>query len=186
MSDGYDGDEVELEVARYAVRTFLVGNTHIVSIAAAARGIWKNGTCEAECLITRDPFLVELDQFQEYRDNWQPHEAPILKCSCGIYGCLTLGGLLQQFPSAATRMIAVIAAEGKTIIGPVGLRTAAARVVAYWMSDTLARYTTVLRSLPEAKVYHSPSIMCEDYGIPYDNVDMAKLRLLQRHRPPRR
>lgn len=81
---------------------------------------WEDGTCEAVCHGYSRP----------------RHEAPGENCGCGVYGSLSYADVLGQYPTAAKHLVAVIAAEGKTIIGTRGLRTAFARVVAYWADPT--------------------------------------------------
>jgi hypothetical protein len=108
----------DIEVARYALRTFEVDyDAEVLRSAVKPGWHWHNGTCVAKCL------------------RRHKHKAPHQRCSCGIYGTLTLEHLMRQFSGYATQLVAVIAAEGTTIIGDVGLRTAAARVVAYWTSS---------------------------------------------------
>jgi hypothetical protein len=81
---------------------------------------WEDGTCEAVCHGYSNP----------------RHEAPDENCGCGVYGSLSYADVLGQYHDAAKHLVAVIAAEGKTIIGTRGLRTAFARVVAYWADPT--------------------------------------------------
>ena len=109
--DDYGNNEpVAYEVARYALRTFVIRDGQLSSVIKGG-GHWNEGVCEAVCLA-------------------EDHEAPAPGCRCGIYGALSLQTLYSQYPKAASRIVAVIAAEGKTMLGTVGLRTAAARVVA--------------------------------------------------------
>lgn len=125
----------DIEVARYALRTFKFDSGRLMPIAVPVDA-WKGGVCEAACL--RDQwhpygpmlslFGIEFDALDRPRD----HEAPADNCDCGIYGCLTIERLKQQYPFECMDLVTVIAVEGNTIIGDVGLRTQAARVVAYW------------------------------------------------------
>lgn len=112
-------------LGRYAVRTFTVDRRrgvlapvsiapHSDNIGVDGRAVWEGGVCEARCAHGHD------------------HTAPDETCTCGIYGATSLGSLRSQFPDLAAGIVAVIAAEGTTIIGSAGLRTSAARVVAYW------------------------------------------------------
>lgn len=123
-----------MEVARYALRTFKINRMalpdgtdveYFRSISVKGRH-WDNGTCTAKCI--GGPFSFDEDG---YIINHH-HEPPDLGCSCGIYGCLTLEDLVFQYPHYAGEAVAVIAAEGPTVIGRIGLRTARARVIAYW------------------------------------------------------
>lgn len=109
----------EIEVARYALRTFKEGvdsNGVAQMVSASWAGVhWAGGVCVAKCGDSKN------------------HEAPHESCHCGVYGTLTLGSLMSQYGYLASKLITVIAAEGTTIIGDRGLRTAYARVVAYWI-----------------------------------------------------
>ncbi len=112
----------DIEVARYALRTFVTYPVGDRLRSVVKRGHhWHDGTCVAQCLKGKD------------------HEAPAEGCSCGIYGTLSLQALERQFDSEAARLVTVIAAEGRTIIGDTGLRTSAARVVAYWSPSRTIR-----------------------------------------------
>lgn len=103
-----------IEVGRYGVRTFWVTRQGIGPITERPlETTWTDGVCVAEC-------------------QRGDHEAPGAECKCGIYACSDLESLRAQFPVLAKTMIAVIAAEGPTIIGERGFRTSAARIVAYW------------------------------------------------------
>ncbi len=127
------------------------------------RGDWEDGTCKAVCH-TYGP-----------RGSKEPHEAPDKDCSCGIYGSLSYVDLLSQFRPEAYFIVAVIAAEGKTIIGDRGLRTAFARVVAYSIgsqigsgrdsdSDFLHRYVAA-KQFKDAKIFESPLDMVTAFNL---------------------
>lgn len=113
----------DIEVARYALRTFNIKNGRLMPVAVPVDA-WEGGTCEARCI----PVF-----FGPARNPFTPHhDAPAEGCHCGIYGCLTIERLKRQYPIECMGVVAVIAVEGNTIIGDVGLRTQAARIVAYW------------------------------------------------------
>lgn len=111
----------DIEVGRYALRTFWLGHGSLRSLYQDF--YWDQGTAIAECR----------------SDSWSPphpdQEVPAHKCGCGLYGTLTIEQLLREYGSYAKDTVAVIAAEGSTYIGTKGLRTAAARVVAFWHPD---------------------------------------------------
>ncbi len=111
----------DIEIGRYALRTFRVDYLRH-ELQAVTRGPhhWKGGTCVAKCVKPYE-MLIPVG----------PHEPPHKDCTCGIYGTLTLSSL-AQFGKYMNELVTVMAAEGKTIIGDVGLRTSAARIVAYW------------------------------------------------------
>ncbi|MCA2338803.1 hypothetical protein [Mycobacterium avium] len=158
-------EEADIEVARYAVRTFTVDRRrgvltpvsiapHLSSIGVDGRAVWENGACEARCAHGYD------------------HTAPDDTCSCGIYGATTLGSLRRQFPDLAAAIVAVIAAEGPTIIGSAGLRTSAARVVAYWchpgpvFDDARSVFAQQCR---QAQNFDDLGAMLAAYDIPADD-----------------
>jgi hypothetical protein len=94
----------------------------------------------------------------------QDHEPPSEGCSCGIYGTLGLLSLMRQYGLYAQDIVAVIAAEGVTIIGGTGLRTAAARVVAYW--TPLRGYRKIARRQFEgAQHFQNLDEMLTAYGL---------------------
>lgn len=107
---------VDLEVGRYALRTFrFEGDDFFPILNTPNRGGWtREGTCEAIC----------------WGSPPQKHEAPHLGCECGIYGSHSFYDLKRQYMSAH-KFVAVIAAEGRTVVGTRGLRTERARVIAY-------------------------------------------------------
>jgi hypothetical protein len=122
-------------------------------------GDWEDGTCRAVCAIgSRRIIGGKLVRVE-------PHDAPHEGCSCGIYGSLSYADLIQQFRSNVKNIVAVIAAEGATIIGDRGLRTAFARVVAYWVTpDPIYRHVAAAQ-FKNAELYGSPLEMAEAYGI---------------------
>lgn len=146
---------VDLEVARYALRTFhlLAGGAVLSSISVNGRVFWDTGTCEAEC--------IHLDgAFKKYS-----HSAPHPGCTCGIYGCLSLEALARQYPVPTQRIVAVIAAEGSTILGSIGLRTQRARVVAFWGWDELVR-AVARKQFVGAREYRDMYPMLTTYQLP--------------------
>jgi hypothetical protein len=154
---GIDSEPVDIEVNRYALRTFAIEDGKLASIVKGG-GHWENGKCIAKCL----------DLLRSDDDPHEAHEAPAPGCHCGIYGTLTLAALFTQYPQFAARIIAVIATEGTTYIGSVGLRTAAARVEAYWVADLddSAREVAVCAAqCPEARRYYDVELMAQLYGL---------------------
>jgi len=157
MSDGHDfdsGGAVDLVVGMYALRTFKIVDGQLSSVAVGA-GHWENGVCTAIC--TRNP----------------DHVAPEDGCTCGIYGTHTLEGLFNQYGEFACRIIAVIAAEGPTVIGTTGLRTAAARIVAYWCADPDRAQSEVdacAAQCPGARRFYDLDVMARLYGLGVDRV----------------
>lgn len=111
-------------------------------------------------------FREVIAQVQEKLQAIMSHQAPDPDCRCGIYGSLNLENLRRQY-SEALFMVAVIASEGKTIIGTRGLRTEFARVVAFWTPwYQFYMRKTASRECPDAKSYGSLDQMLKDYGIP--------------------
>ena len=86
-------------------------------------------------------------------------------CRCGIYGFFTVEELFRQYPQFAGHVIAVIAAEGMTTIGSKGLKTAAARIVAYWVRDDDDDIERCRAGCPGARRFYDLEIMCRLYGL---------------------
>lgn len=155
----------EVEVARYGVRTFGIDTRHRQLLPLAPGGIayarlrreqvWAGGTCRAVCW--RNPH----------------HVAPVDDCTCGIYAATSLQALHEQYRRPAQRIVAVIAAEGPTIIGERGMRTSAARVVAYWCAPTPAMAT-------------AREVMATECAgaVPYDDIDAMLVAHHIRMTPP--
>lgn len=198
MSD-YAGESVDLEVARYGLRTFqairaseakadpmrlltfptlfwdLFGGRDpfeddpsdpltLCSVSAPGSH-WTDGTCKAEC-IEMGGFNVSAFVALLSGEEIVAHEAPHETCDCGIYATLSLEHLNRQYPHNAQNMVAVVAAEGQTLIGDRGFRTQYARVVAYWCDDRLA--APAKRQFRDAQRYMVMSSMLRDFNI-HDN-----------------
>jgi hypothetical protein len=138
MSD-YGSGDAELMIGLYALRTFVIRTFAFaeddapdlaegltdddkvkrprLSSVAISGAHWKDGCCLARC--TRNP----------------EHEAPADQCACGIYAANTVAALMAQYEKQASNLIAVIATQGLTVRGETGLRTSAARIVAYWIGN---------------------------------------------------
>ena len=142
----------DIEVARYALRTFHI-DAHARALVPVVmkhdRHAWDGGVCVASC--------------------HRGHTPPADGCRCGVYGATSLCSLLEQYPRLAANIVAVIAAEGSTIIGNSGLRTQAARVVAYWCrpSRQLDKARAVLaEQCPSATPYDECGAMLAAYHLP--------------------
>lgn len=114
----------DIEIARYGLRTFKLRDGTLGSVVK--NHAWTGGTAIAQCLASPGTALGLIEP---------PHEAPHEDCACGIYATLNFTMLARQYGDDAKRSVAVIAAEGTTIIGDKGLRTAAARIVGWWAVD---------------------------------------------------
>jgi hypothetical protein len=162
-------DELDLEVGRYALRSFeyfqLLPYPEIIEAYSywsdgKVRGFrstsyhnqlrtdWSDGTCEAVCTRTHPK-----------------HAAPQEHCTCGIYASLSYADLLAQFRSYTRTLVAVIAAEGTTIIGSRGLRTQFARVVAYWVRPDEIIRQVAAHQFKDAEQYDTTFEMVEAYGL---------------------
>lgn len=175
----------DIEVGRFALRTFhikegrlapvrRINNTTAGDPAAveAMDNSWIDGTCTARCLpfgltIVDDPtdanplgFSLSLGLMKNH------HSAPHPGCECGVYGAFSLQHLRRAYTQAWNR-VAVIAAEGQTIIGTRGLRTERARIVAYWTFSN----ADVMPA--DAKRYESVYEMVRDYGLSQKASDSA-------------
>lgn len=149
-------DIPDIEVGRYALRTFRLVDGKLKSLFQST--YWDGGTMIAECRAGTPCDIV-----------------PSENCHCGLYGTLTLDHLVKQYAADARRNVAVIAAEGSTLIGDRGLRTSAARIVAYWAPDqAFADYrnadlvfSEVYASIcPDARRFEDKTEMLEAYHFP--------------------
>jgi len=92
---------------------------------------WEDGTCEATCGNSAAKMVTWGGDVLSKTN--QRHQPPDERCGCGIYAALSYADVLHQYRQHARHIVAVVAAEGVTIIGTRGLRTQFARVVAYWV-----------------------------------------------------
>ena len=141
----------DIEVGRYALRTFRVNRQHKKLMSLFQHHDWENGTAIATC--------------RRSVEGWGPHEVPAENCTCGLYGTLTLQQLEHEYRFQAKRCVAVFAAEGTTFIGTKGLRTAAARIVAYWCWDE-ADALVFAHQCPDATRFLGIHLMLAQYGFP--------------------
>jgi hypothetical protein len=154
MSDYGSGAATDLAVGVYALRTFAVADGKLSSVIQGA-GHWDDGVCEARCV--KDP----------------THEAPADGCKCGIYGTHTLEALFSQYPEHSSRIVAVIAPEGRTVTGPKGLRTAFARIVAYWCAEpdrSPSEADVCAEQCPGARRFYDLNVMARLYGLSVEPV----------------
>lgn len=146
----------DVEVARYALRTFrpMPGpdNKQFLTSVSMSQDDWVNGICSAICRSGHD------------------HAPPFDGCSCGIYGTLDLPHLMTQYLTYAEKVVTVIAAEGTTVIGDRGLRTAHARVVAYWVNpnDDTGILSMCQQQFASADIYTDRDAMLATYEFPVD------------------
>jgi hypothetical protein len=197
----YSGEVVDVEVARYGLRTFQHVRADELELgpndlwlrawswldpsiwggepcltkpdgpmefcSTAMRGSnWKHGVCEASCQVpvnSHQKLLIELAALTMGDEPVFSHQAPQEDCHCGIYAAHTLQVLKEQFASYTNDIVAVVAAEGQTIIGDKGFRTQRARVVAYWCSNEVA--ATAQGQFSEAQRYSDIASMLADYGL---------------------
>jgi hypothetical protein len=159
MTDDHDFDslgELDIEIARYALRTFTIQDGQLSSIAVSGHH-WENGVCEATCMVhPEDP----------------THEAPAKGCSCGIYATHSVAALFRQYGKQACKIVVVIAPEGRTVTGDTGMRTAAARIVAYWCGEGATVEAEVcskqIPDLPDGRHirrYYNVNTMAQIYGL---------------------
>ncbi len=150
----------DIEIARYGLRTFEINDGELASMAIVGSH-WQGGTCEAKC------FRNSM-QYGFVSDITNPrHKSPDEGCTCGIYATVTLQSLQEQY-MAATKLVTVIAAEGKTIIGDRGMRTSAARIVAYWSPSRRIR-KVCKKQCVGAKHFKDLDEMLVAYNLPRDN-----------------
>lgn len=171
----------DLEVGRFAVRTFRMdswrGIPESLCSVQLGTGHWNGGFCVASCLAElmvqgytgyhgypRGPYFgFEIPE----------HPVPDLRCTCGIYGALSLEALDRQYDRWSTDFTAVIAAEGRTIIGTRGLRTERARVVAYYFKPMSSFAHQIDLFPPGNTVGIFPPVPAVARGIANYNLDMS-------------
>lgn len=157
---------IDFEIGVHAVRTFKVIEGGLYGVAVKGK-TWDKGVCEARC--TPPPLRMM------YGDRVpMSHRSPAHGCECGVYGSLTVDHLFYQFPNCSKRLITVIAAEGRTILGPKGLRTERARAVAFW-TPVLRVLRVCEKELPDAMFYSDLSEMLVDYNFP--KFDLSRRRV---------
>jgi hypothetical protein len=147
---GYHADPIpDTHIEVYALRTFAIRNGKADSVVQQQGSYWKDGVCIAKCLVHADD---------------PEHIAPMPSpCRCGIYACLTIGRLRQQYPEYCAKIVTVIEAEGKTMLGTVGLRTAAARVVAYWCAEPAPQWGMGRRGDPPPSRFNEDVVCARDF-----------------------
>jgi hypothetical protein len=172
----------DVEVARYALRTFDLHPNFYRDWAArpshldyclgplGRRGLeadiaWRDGTCTAQCL--RSLYGIgrwEAAKGKTFLPAPPGHKPPHLACTCGIYGALDHTSLHRQYSYEMGNILAVIAAEGRTIIGTRGLRTEYARVVA-WKGDGV--YATIAKGqFKDAEQFDTTEELLKAYHLP--------------------
>ena len=181
----------DIEVGRFALRSFSMRflfasrpqDPILAPISVNDPEAWLNGTCEAVCHRgeSREGDILPNGMRAYWLGGYdEPHDSPHERCRCGIYGSFSVKALYESGPIFVNRMVAVIAAEGFTIIGDKGLRTQRARVTAYWVnsdrlspygSDTLwygyqGRLEASRRQFSEADEYSELNDMLGAYGFP--------------------
>lgn len=149
----------DIEVGRHALRTFKVDfrrrELRAMTQHPGTPSEWVGGTCIAVC-----------------RSRPSAHQSPKPSCTCGVYGTVELAGL-NQFGLYSHELVTVIAAEGATIVGDTGLRTAAARVVAYWSPARGVRRICA-EQCKGAKEFRNLDEMLKAYNLPRGKTKLGK------------
>lgn len=127
----------------YALRSFTLGEGRLRSLYRDFW--WDEGKAIAQC--SKD------------------HEIPASGCQCGLYGLQSLDRLVREYGKDCQHCVAVFAAEGRTIVGDRGLKTKAARVIAYWVRSK-TELDVMAKEAPKAKHYEDIAKMLEDYHFP--------------------
>lgn len=181
----------DIEVARYALRTFRVqskpwehydevvcwdnsSTTTILrsSVVPCEAGLyslyhpirWTDGTLVAQCrahINYKIFFRGSADPCVEVFMGPGCPNPPEETCTCGVYGAVSMESLWSQYSLFAETNVAVIAAEGQTMVGDRGLRTTAARVVAFAATE---KSTFFAQQCPEATHYPQLNDMLTAYG----------------------
>lgn len=159
----------DVEVARYAIRTFSYsGGLQKFHSLAAPGDHWPNGSCTARCYHSCVTAVGASNLIVSKPKAATRHAAPSLECTCGIYGALYLDVLTRQYMGYTQRIIAVIAAEGITLLGSRGLRTQYARVVGYTLGveADFQRRSAAAKQFEGAQEYKSVLELLKTYNIP--------------------
>lgn len=162
----------DIEVGRLALRSFhfsSISHEFNVMDVPEKLGHWNDGTVK---------YWRPLSYHNPYRADWldgtctaicgvgEKHLVPNEECSCGIYGSLSYADLLYQYRAEARNIVTVIAAEGATIIGPRGLRTERARVLAYWVTSNAIYQQVAGDQFNTASVFETPVDLLDFYNLP--------------------
>ena len=171
-----DPAESEIEVGRYALRTFNLWRGGLYSLFQETQ--WSGGTAIAECLISPGGKLAmtwgSTPAVRYEYPEMKCKSAPGENCACGLYGTLGVDQLVYEYSAYAGGSMAVFAAEGTSYIGSRGLRTAAARVVAYWAAnDRIADVYVKNCDAPRAPTLYG---LLDDFGFEQPN-ESAKRHL---------
>jgi hypothetical protein len=155
-----DPEIPDIQIGRYALRTFDLKADHIYPSGHHPRSLfghpgqpdtdWADGSCVARC--------------NKSQDHHRCPQSPGTNCRCGIYGCLTLADLIRQYPRQTHECVTVIAVAGRTMLGDRGLRTAAAKVIAYWCRDQ--HKETFTNWIPQATYFADINAMLAAYEFP--------------------
>lgn len=148
----------DIEIGRYGLRTFRIRDDKLKSVVKSHT--WASGVAVAECKNERVIVSFGGEEIET------KHSAPAEACTCGIYATVNLNELIRQYRPYAQRCIAVIAAEGQTIIGDRGMRTAAARIVAYWHRDDDDAAKKAFSVCEGAKFFDDVSEVLAAYNFP--------------------
>lgn len=162
----------DIEVGRLALRSFhfsSISHEFNVMDVPEKLGHWNDGTVK---------YWRPLSYHNPYRADWldgtctaicgvgEKHLVPNEECSCGIYGSLSYADLLVQYRTEARSIVTVIAAEGRTIIGPRGLRTERAKVIAYWVAPDPVYRQVAEDQFKTASMFETPVDLLDFYGLP--------------------
>lgn len=170
----------DIEVGRYALRSFRLNtqDKHLCAIQPLnfCGDFWKGGVCEADCLASSQEKYKLLRQLYlashvplppELQRDFHGHKAPKMECRCGIYGALSMRRLYDFATREMGELVVVIAAEGSTIIGDYGLRTSAARIVAFWATNPEWVSAVSKECNGEARHFTNLDEMLSTYNLPW-------------------
>jgi hypothetical protein len=180
----------DIEIGRKALRTFqisrmtktahsptpytFVPNDYSYQLKSLyGNHTWDGGKAIATC---------RRGEYGNAKGSAQPCESPPGEdCRCGLYGTLTIDQLIKEYGNAirSNGCIAVFTAEGDTVIGSAGLRTAAARIVGYWVSTENGGYHNAEQAFkeqcPEAKKCDTIAELLSEFGFePFKSTRLAK------------
>lgn len=135
----------DIEVGRLGLRTFSysVIDETLGSLFFRKEGDWMEGTAVSRCDIIERRTQLRGQGWNVWTGpdsvplTVPAHQdGPYMDCRCGIYAATNLYDLYAQY-TQTMNLVTVVAVEGKTIIGDTGMRSTAARVIAYWVAPRI-------------------------------------------------
>lgn len=173
----------DIQVGCYGLRTFKVHTKYGLTPLNYEGPYWKDGKCIAECLADSSARIramfadgtLRIPEGATLEAMFSLHKAPHMDCRCGAYAARTMEGLFQFASTQMRDLVTVVAAEGTTIIGQYGLRTEAARIVAYWTPKKGIAKICAEQCGEDATRWESLDAMLANYKLEWGGPNLAGL-----------